>query len=129
MSPLTLAAYEAKLPKPWMAVVDGDMLRCDLGLSQKELTDRAKVEGGLTTLRMSVPDQGIRHTRAWRSLASAPALGAGGPGFESRHPDSADHRVAAASQPDPTTNSKRLPFPYWRLPRSDVREPGHWPAI
>jgi predicted transcriptional regulator len=47
MSPLTLAAYEAKLPKPWMAVVDGDMLRklrCDLGLSQKELTDRAKVD-------------------------------------------------------------------------------------
>ena len=46
ISPLTLAAYEAKLPKPWMAVVDGDMLRklrCNLGLSQKALADRAKV--------------------------------------------------------------------------------------
>jgi len=46
ISPLVLAAYEAKLPKPWMAVVDGDMvrkLRCNLGLSQKALADRAKV--------------------------------------------------------------------------------------
>ncbi len=46
VSPLTLAARQAKLPKPWLAVVDGDMLRklrCSLGLSQKTLADRAKV--------------------------------------------------------------------------------------
>ncbi|HET9898251.1 MAG TPA: helix-turn-helix transcriptional regulator [Streptosporangiaceae bacterium] len=45
-SPLTEAAYRAGLPKPWLAVVDGDMmrkLRESLGLSQKELSERAKV--------------------------------------------------------------------------------------
>ncbi len=45
-SPLTTAAYQAGLPKPWLAVVDGDMmrkLRENLGLSQKELSQRAKV--------------------------------------------------------------------------------------
>jgi DNA-binding XRE family transcriptional regulator len=46
ISPLTLAARQAKLPKPWLAVVDGNMLRklrCNLGLSQKTLADRANV--------------------------------------------------------------------------------------
>ena len=46
LSPLTLAAYEAGLPKPWLAVVDGEMLRKlrdNLGLSQRELADKAKV--------------------------------------------------------------------------------------
>jgi DNA-binding XRE family transcriptional regulator len=46
VSPLTLAAREAKLPRPWLAVVDGDMLRklrCNLGLTQKALADRAEV--------------------------------------------------------------------------------------
>ncbi len=46
VSPLVLTAIEAKLPKPWLAIVDGDMvrkLRCNLGLSQKTLAERAKV--------------------------------------------------------------------------------------
>ncbi len=46
VSPLTVAARQAGLPKPWLAVVDGDMmrkLRENLGLSQKELAERAKV--------------------------------------------------------------------------------------
>jgi transcriptional regulator with XRE-family HTH domain len=45
-SPLTVAAYDAGLPKPWLAVVDGDLmrkLRENLGLSQKELSKKAKV--------------------------------------------------------------------------------------
>jgi predicted transcriptional regulator len=45
-SPLVVAATQAGLPKPWLAVVDGDKvrkLRCDLGLSQGALASRAKV--------------------------------------------------------------------------------------
>jgi transcriptional regulator with XRE-family HTH domain len=41
-----LAAIEAKLPKPWLAVVDGQMLRKlrgSLGLSQKTLAEYAGV--------------------------------------------------------------------------------------
>jgi DNA-binding XRE family transcriptional regulator len=46
ISPLTLAAIKAKLPKPWMAVVDGQILRKlrdDFGLSQKALAESAGV--------------------------------------------------------------------------------------
>jgi predicted transcriptional regulator len=46
VSPLVLAAIQAKLPKPWLAVVDGEMvrkLRDNLGLSQRSLAERAKV--------------------------------------------------------------------------------------
>jgi DNA-binding XRE family transcriptional regulator len=45
-SPLVEAATQAGLPKPWLAVVDTDMvrkLRCELGISQDELADRASV--------------------------------------------------------------------------------------
>ncbi len=46
VSPLVLAAIDAKLPKPWLAVVDGELvrkLRRNLGLSQSALADRAEV--------------------------------------------------------------------------------------
>ena len=58
VSPLVLAAIQAKLPKPWLAVVDGDMvrkLRCNLGLSQKTLADRAKVSSRFVNKLENLP--------------------------------------------------------------------------
>jgi predicted transcriptional regulator len=58
VSPLVLAAREAKLPKPWLAVVDGDLvrkLRCDLGLSQKALAEHAKVSNRILNRIESEP--------------------------------------------------------------------------
>lgn len=58
VSPLTVAAYQAGLPKPWLAIVDGDLirkLRENLGLSQKELAEKAKVGIKIVKRLESVP--------------------------------------------------------------------------
>jgi hypothetical protein len=43
----------------------------------------------------------VRFNGMWRSLVSAPALGAGGRGFESRHPDQTSRSYGLAGGPPP----------------------------
>jgi transcriptional regulator with XRE-family HTH domain len=46
ISPLTLGAIAAGIPRPWFAVIEGDTLRKlrqRIGLSQQRLADRAEV--------------------------------------------------------------------------------------
>lgn len=58
VSPLVLAAWVAKLSRPWLSVVDGDLvrkLRCGLGLSQKALAEHAKVSNRILNRIESEP--------------------------------------------------------------------------